>query len=107
MKSGAWPVICAAKPRASSRAPISSLTAAGPQNRVMRAFVVAIALACVPTVLQAQAPAPMSSPVPARAAGAEPAPSPNTPAGPPRGAQAVREFLGLGPPPDPAAAKRG
>ncbi len=27
--------------------------------------------------------------------------------GPPRGAQAVREFLGLGPPPDPAAAKRG
>lgn len=51
--------------------------------------------------------APVSSPVPAEAAGGSSAPSPNTPAGPPRGAQAVREFLGLGPPPDAAAAKRG
>ena len=52
----------------------------------MRVFIVAIALAYMPTALLAQAPAP---------------------AGPPRGAEAVREFLGLGPAPDPAAAKRG
>ena len=34
-------------------------------------------------------------------------PAANAPNGPPRGAQAVREFLGLGPAPDAAAAKRG
>jgi mono/diheme cytochrome c family protein len=60
-----------------------------------------------PVANAAPVPAPVSSPVPSRAAGSESAPPPNTPAGPPRGAQAVREFLGLGPPPDPAAAKRG
>lgn len=53
------------------------------------------------------APVPMASPVPVPAAGGASAPSSNTPAGPPRGAEAVREFLGLGPAPDPAAAQRG
>jgi mono/diheme cytochrome c family protein len=52
-----------------------------------RAVLVAVLLACVPAELLAQAPA-------------------GAPA-PPRSAQAVREFLGLGPPPDAVAAQRG
>jgi cytochrome c oxidase cbb3-type subunit 3 len=64
----------------------------------MLAFVVltAAVLACLPLALLAQAPGAQAS-----------APPSNAPAGPPRGAEAVREFLGLGPAPDPAAAKRG
>jgi cytochrome c oxidase cbb3-type subunit 3 len=56
---------------------------------VARVAPAAAVLACLPFALLAQAP-----------------PS-NAPAGPPRGAEAVREFLGLGPAPDPAAATRG
>lgn len=64
--------------------------------RVMtvRALLAGAALACAP-VAYALAQAPTSAP-------------PSAPAsGPPHGPQGVREFLGLGPPPDPAAAKRG
>jgi mono/diheme cytochrome c family protein len=88
---------------------------------VIRAWLAGAVLACAPAALLAQArgdapsvaqaperaasmsPGPVSSPVPAPAAGA----AQGATGAPPRGAQAVREFLGLGPPPDPAAAKRG
>jgi len=81
---------------------------------VLRVSLAGALLACAPAALLAQAPerpaaqsgqppAPVSSPVPAPAQEA----AGRAPAGPPRGAQAVRDFLGLGPPPDPAAAKRG
>src|SRR5262245_25723922 len=88
----------------------------------MRSVAGALLLMCLPTALLAQAQGaapqastPMSSPVSTAAAPTSVAPNgpvpntpvPNTPAGPPRGAQAVREFLGLGPPPDAVAAKRG
>jgi len=59
----------------------------------------------------AQAPAASASPGAVAGAPSGPAggaaPSTNAPAGPPRGGQAVREFLGLGPQPDAAAVKRG
>jgi len=65
---------------------------------MLRMLVAGAMLACLPLALSAQAPT---------AAAAVPAPAANAQNGPPRGAQAVREFLGLGPAPDAAAAKRG
>jgi cytochrome c oxidase cbb3-type subunit III len=66
---------------------------------MFRALLAGATLASVPLPLLAQAPI--------GGAGAPPANAVPTPAGPPRGPQAVREFLGLGPAPDAAAAKRG
>jgi len=68
---------------------------------MLRVLLAGATLACQPLALLAQAPT---------AAAAVPTPAPpaaSAPGGPPRGAQAVREFLGLGPAPDAAAAKRG
>ena len=68
---------------------------------MLRVLLAGATLACQPLALLVQAPT---------AAAAVPTPAPpaaSAPGGPPRGAQAVREFLGLGPAPDAAAAKRG
>ena len=68
---------------------------------MLRVLLAGATLACQPLALLAPSPT---------AAAAVPTPAPqaaSAPGGPPRGAQAVREFLGLGPAPDAAAAKRG
>jgi len=58
-----------------------------------------------PPMPDAQPPSPSNTQLSPLPGGPQP-PSPAAP-GPPRSAQAVREFLGLGPAPDAAAAKRG
>ena len=73
---------------------------------MLRVLLAGGTLACAPLAAapppERPASASPSAPMPAPAS-----PAANAPSGPPRGAQAVREFLGLGPAPDAAAAKRG
>jgi cytochrome c oxidase cbb3-type subunit 3 len=71
-----------------------------------RAVSVALLLACISLTVSAQAAVLAPTPAPVQSQSQAPTPA-DTAAAAARAGKSVREFLGLGPPPDAAAAKRG